>query len=205
MLTPELMAERIEKLCIRHGINVSKLLAKANLDKSVVDRMKNQRSMPSADKVAAIARVLAVPSELILGLGIFSNWDLVLEYRSSVLSLIASMMGTLANNLKHGVTDETLAWLVALFNVDVEINEYGKPEFGSVSPFGSLDVDEEQFRPRDASDDTHYFEETQMLMREFGKLDDRGRRFVWVELYKQQDRFYGEAKGDYMPPQVSGE
>jgi len=190
MLSPLLIAERIEKLCLERGTKVARILAEANLDKSVVDRMKSQGSMPSADKVAAIAHVLRVPSEMILGLGIFRDWDLVLENRLSVLSLVSGLMGSLANNLKHGVTDDTLAWLIALFNVTVEIDEYGIPNFGAISPFGLLDFDVEPFRPRNASDDMHYFDEVQELMREFGKLDTRGRRIVWATLYKQQDRVF---------------
>jgi transcriptional regulator with XRE-family HTH domain len=190
MLTPSKIAERIEHLCSDKSINVAQMLIAANLDKSVIFRMKSQKSMPSADKVAAIASVLEVPIEFILGLGIFEDWDLILQNRALVLDILSRSMGSLANNMwTHGVNDAMLARLISLFKLNYKMNEFKRPEFETMPLFAIQDTDTNSNNlPK------YYSNEIQEVMREFAKLDQKGRRITFATIYDQQNRMKDEKK-----------
>ncbi len=113
-------ADRITEIASNKGISVNKLLANAGLKKSVVDRMK-LGSMPSSEKLAAIAAELDVPMEYIVGSGVFAKWDLILEHKGAILSSISSMMGDLSKTLCNGVDNLSLAKLVWAFGVDIDM------------------------------------------------------------------------------------
>jgi len=181
-------AERICRLAENAGISVNKLLEKAGVSHSVVDRMKTG-TMPSADKVSAIALILDVPSEFILGVGVFERWGLILQHKNAVLESISSMMSSLSANMRNGVDDITLIRLVWAYGLSVEINEYGRPEFGTMSPFAVLDTD---ISWPNAPEYCH--NDVQEVMREFDKLDPKGRRIVFASIYEQQDRMSRDSK-----------
>ena len=79
-----LIANRITELSSIRGISINRMLSVAGLNKSVVDRMKTG-NMPSADKLAAIAQVLDVPTAYLLGSGVLEKWDLMLRQTTAVL------------------------------------------------------------------------------------------------------------------------
>ena len=114
-----LIANRITNLSSIRGFSINRMLLIAGLNKSVVDRMKTG-NMPSADKLAAIAQVLDVPTEYLLGSGVFEKWDLLLQHKQGVLKAIAGMMGDLSKALPSGTDDLSFAKLVSIFKVDLE-------------------------------------------------------------------------------------
>lgn len=113
------IANRITELSSIRGISINRMLSVAGLNKSVVDRMKTG-NMPSADKLAAMAQVLDVPTEYLLGSGVFEKWDLLLQHKQGVLKAIAGMMGDLSKALPSGTDDLSFAKLVSIFKVDLE-------------------------------------------------------------------------------------
>lgn len=128
-------ADRITEIASNKGISVNKLLANAGLKKSVVDRMK-LGSMPSSEKLAAIAAELDVPMEYIVGSGVFAKWDLILEHKGAILSSISSMMGDLSKTLCNGVDNLSLAKLVWAFGVDIDMgSDPSGVEIFVTSPF----------------------------------------------------------------------
>lgn len=140
--TARKMAERIVKLSSIRGISVNRMLSLAGLSKSVVDRMK-LGNMPSADKLSAIAEVLDVPVEYLLGSGVFEKWDLLLEHKTSVLNAISGMMADLSKSLLYGVDDLTFARLVSIFKVDLEEgSDPAGTEILVISPFPTYEAPE---------------------------------------------------------------
>ena len=61
-----LLADRIETLCYQAGITKTKLLTDCNLNKSIVNNLKNG-SVPSVDKIAVIADYFNVSTDYLLG------------------------------------------------------------------------------------------------------------------------------------------
>lgn len=131
------VAERITWVATQRGLSINKLLSLAGVSKSVVDRMK-LGNMPSADKVSAISKVLDVPTDFILGSGVFEKWDMLLSHKTSVLSMISGMMEQIAVGLASGVDDLTYAKIVGAFSVDVsEGNSPSGTELLVVSPIAT--------------------------------------------------------------------
>lgn len=62
----ELFINNVETLCKNKGISVHQMLAKCNLNKSVIDNAK-KGSVPSVDKVLAIANYFEVSVDCLLG------------------------------------------------------------------------------------------------------------------------------------------
>ena len=112
-------ADKITWAAEQKGISINKLMSLSGVSKSVVDRMK-LGNMPSAEKITAIAASLEVPSEFLLGNGIFEKWDLLLAHKPAILRAIAGMLEDLAKSLPSGVDDLTFARLVSAFKVDLE-------------------------------------------------------------------------------------
>jgi transcriptional regulator with XRE-family HTH domain len=137
-----LIANRITELSSIRGISINRMLSVAGLNKSVVDRMKTG-NMPSADKLAAIAQVLDVPTEYLLGSGVFEKWDLLLRQKPAVLRAIVGMMGDLSKALPSGTDDLSFAKLVSIFKVDLEEgSDPAGTEILVISPIPTYDTPE---------------------------------------------------------------
>lgn len=136
------IANRITELSSIRGISINRMLSVAGLNKSVVDRMKTG-NMPSADKLAAMAQVLDVPTEYLLGSGVFEKWDLLLQHKQGVLKAIAGMMGDLSKALPSGTDDLSFAKLVSIFKVDLEEgSDPAGTEILAISPIPTYDTPE---------------------------------------------------------------
>lgn len=137
-----LIANRITELSSIRGISINRMLSVAGLNKSVVDRMKTG-NMPSADKLAAIAQVLDVPTEYLLGSGVFEKWDLLLRQKPAVLRAIVGMMEDLSKALPSGTDDLSFAKLVSVFKVDLEEgSDPAGTEILVISPIPTYDTPE---------------------------------------------------------------
>lgn len=137
-----LIANRITELSSIRGISINRMLSVAGLNKSVVDRMKTG-NMPSADKLAAIAQVLDVPTEYLLGSGVFEKWDLLLRQKPAVLRAIVGMMEDLSKALPSGTDDLSFAKLVSIFKVDLEEgSDPAGTEILVISPIPTYDAPE---------------------------------------------------------------
>ena len=136
------IANRITELSSIRGISINRMLSVAGLNKSVVDRMKTG-NMPSADKLAAMAQVLDVPTEYLLGSGVFEKWALLLQHKQGVLKAIAGMMGDLSKALPSGTDDLSFAKLVSIFKVDLEEgSDPAGTEILVISPIPTYDTPE---------------------------------------------------------------
>ena len=136
------IANRITELSSIRGISINRMLSVAGLNKSVVDRMKTG-NIPSADKLAAMAQVLDVPTEYLLGSGVFEKWDLLLRQKPAVLRAIAGMMEDLSKALPSGTDDLSFAKLVSIFKVDLEEgSDPAGTEILVISPIPTYDTPE---------------------------------------------------------------
>lgn len=136
------MAKKITDISSIRGMSVNKMLSLAGLSKSVVDRM-GRGAVPSADKLSAMAEVLDVPTEYLLGSGVFEKWDLLLRHKQGVLKAIAEMMGDLSKALPSGTDDLSFAKLVSIFKVDLEEgSDPAGTEILVISPIPTYDTPE---------------------------------------------------------------
>lgn len=136
------MAKKITEISAIRGMSINKMLSLAGLSKSVVDRM-GRGAIPSADRLSAMAEVLDVPTEYLLGSGVFEKWDLLLQHKPAVLKAIAGMMGDLSKALPSGTDDLSFAKLVSIFKVDLEEgSDPAGTEILVISPIPTYDTPE---------------------------------------------------------------
>ena len=136
------MAKKITDISAIRGMSVNKMLSLAGLSKSVVDRM-GRGAIPSADRLTAMAEVLDVPTEYLLGSGVFEKWDLLLQHKQGVLKAIAGMMEDLSKALPSGTDDLSFAKLVSIFKVDLEEgSDPAGTEILVISPIPTYDTPE---------------------------------------------------------------
>ena len=136
------IADRITAVAEQRGISINKLMSVAGVSKSVVDRMK-LGNMPSVEKVTAVAAALDVPTEYLLGSGVFEKWDLLLRQKPAVLRAIAGMMEDLSKALPSGTDDLSFAKLVSIFKVDLEEgSDPAGTEILVISPIPTYDTPE---------------------------------------------------------------
>lgn len=185
-------ADKIASIASSKGISINKMLSNAGLDKSVVDRMK-RGTMPSVDKIATIATELDVPTDFLMGSGVFSKWDLIISHKNAVLSSIAGMMSDLSVNLKNGVDDATFAKLVLAFSVDIDIG--GEPagtEILVISPFSVHEP-----APTDQTGDFSNISNPEIAKAPVPEISENGREMLsfFEELPPEQQReLIGEAR-----------
>lgn len=136
------IADRITQTASYRGLSINKLMSVAGLSKSVVDRMKIG-NMPTAEKIVAMAAALDVPTEYLLGSGVFEKWDLLLRQKPAVLRAIAGMMKDLSDSLPSGTDDLSFAKLVSIFKVDLEEgSDPAGTEILVISPIPTYDTPE---------------------------------------------------------------
>lgn len=185
MKKPEEIALLVERICEMRGMTVAAMLAHAGVDKSQITRMKKQdKSMPGADKIAAMATTLNVPADFLLGTGVFEKWDLILENKTAVLSSIAGLMRDLSLDVITGVDDLTLARLVGAFSVNVGIEPDGR-EITVISPFATLGT-----APRIGVPSSEALD----IAAEWDSLDREGQHFIRGKLIEERRRMEDEKK-----------
>lgn len=160
-------ADKITRAAKSKDVSINQLQKNAGVDKSVVGRMQNG-IMPGADKVAALAAELDLPTDYLLGTGVFSKWDLILEHRTAVLSGISDVMKDLSVNLRSDVDDLTLARLVGTFSVDIDIaSDPAGIEITVTAPFATQEVLSSSVKSEVTSSEAH-------LLKLFRQINQEG-------------------------------
>lgn len=164
-------ADKITQAAMGKGISINQLQKNAGVSKSVVDRMKDG-IMPSADKLAALASALDLPMEYLIGSGVFSKWDLVLEHRTAVLSGISGVMKDLSTNLRYDVDDLTLARLVSAFNVDIDVaDDPAGIEIIVTAPFATHEISSSSIKSEITASEAH-------LLKLFREINQEGQEKI---------------------------
>ncbi|WP_191440602.1 helix-turn-helix domain-containing protein [Anaerotruncus colihominis] len=189
------IADRITWVASQRGLSINKMLTLAGVSKSVVDRMK-LGNMPSADKISAISAVLNVPTDFILGSGVFEKWDMLLSHKTSVLSIISGMMKQIAVDLAFGVDDLTYAKIVSIFSVDVdEGNSPAGTELLVISPIATSSMGEiHESEETEKAPAPGISENGREMLALYEKLPEREQVLLLGRLQEMTAPLLGEAK-----------
>jgi transcriptional regulator with XRE-family HTH domain len=119
MYSPQEVAERVTELARQHKISINKLLLENGLGKSAIDNMKAGR-MPSADRLAIIARALGTDSYYLLGMGAPESLCISDDITSSNV-VQGTNQGTLTvrNGNERSISDEEVELLRIYNSLDV--------------------------------------------------------------------------------------
>lgn len=97
-----------------------------NIEQSTLANYENGKRIPKIEILIKIATYYKVPTDYLLGIGAFENWDMLLENKKTILYQISIQAQQLALNIREGVDDITFAKLVYAFDIRITTNEDGE-------------------------------------------------------------------------------
>lgn len=98
------------------------LAERLSISRSTLAGYESESKQPSYQVLAQIADVFKVPTDYILGVGVFENWDLMLENKATIVKQISSMATKLSQDILNGIDDISFARLAYAFDVHVNPN-----------------------------------------------------------------------------------
>lgn len=96
-----------------------------NIEQSTLANYENDKRVPKIDILIELAQYYDIPTDYLLGVGAFKNWDLLLKNKSSVIKHISTQAQQLALALPYGLDDISFAKLVYAFDVNITTYEDG--------------------------------------------------------------------------------
>ena len=119
------IAQRIKELRESTHLTQQELAKKVSISRSTLAGYESENKQPSYQVLAQIAAVFKVPTDYILGVGIFEDWDLLLKNKESIISQISIMASRLSSDILNGLDNITFARLAYAFDVHVYKNDDG--------------------------------------------------------------------------------
>ena len=113
------VGSRIKMLRNITSMTQLELAAKLNISNTTLSQYESGVRSPSYEILTSISDIFGVPTDYILGSGIFKNWGAILKHRDKIIEVISAETSFLADRLKDGVDDITLAKLAYAFDVEV--------------------------------------------------------------------------------------
>lgn len=112
----------IANLRKRNNINQREFASMLGVSNGAVAMWETNKRQPDADTLKKIAEIFKVPTDYILGVGVFENWKLLLENKAAIVKQISIMATRLSQNILNGIDDISFARLTYAFDVHVNPN-----------------------------------------------------------------------------------
>lgn len=113
------IAQRIKELRESAHLTQQELAKKISISRSTLAGYESENKQPSYQVLTQISAIFKVPTDYILGVGIFEDWDLLLQNKSSIIIQISIMASRLSSDILNGMDDITFARLMYAFDVHV--------------------------------------------------------------------------------------
>lgn len=99
------------------------LAERLSISRSTLAGYESENKQPSYQILAQIANVFKVPTDYILGVGVFKDWELLLENKDAIVKQISVMASRLSLDILNGIDDISFVKLIYAFNVHMKQNE----------------------------------------------------------------------------------
>lgn len=119
------IAQRIKELRESAHLTQQELAKKISISRSTLAGYESENKQPSYQVLAQIAAFFKVPTDYILGVGIFEDWDLLLQNKESIIRQIAIMTSKISSDILNGLDDLTFARLTYAFDIHVHKHDDG--------------------------------------------------------------------------------
>lgn len=113
------VGSRIKMLRNITSMTQLELAAKLNISNTTLSQYESGVRSPSYEILTSISDIFGVPTDYILGSGIFKNWGAILKHKDKIIEVISNETSFFAERLKSGIDDITLAKLAYAFDVEV--------------------------------------------------------------------------------------
>lgn len=119
------IAQRIKELRESAHLTQQELAKKISISRSTLAGYESENKQPSYQVLAQIAAFFKVPTDYILGVGIFEDWDLLLQNKESIIKQISIMASRISSDVLNGLDDLTFARLTYAFDVHIRKHDDG--------------------------------------------------------------------------------
>ncbi len=119
------IAQRLKELRESAHLTQQELAKKISISRSTLAGYESENKQPSYQVLAQIATFFKVPTDYILGVGIFEDWDLLLQNKESIIKQISIMTSRISSDILNDLDDLTFARLTYAFDVHVRKQDDG--------------------------------------------------------------------------------
>lgn len=116
--------ERFSKVCFMRGEKPNSVASAVGISSATITKWKNGAT-PNSDFVVKIAEYFNIPTDYLLGNGIFKHWDDLLRRKTEVIETISIATSRLSKDILNGLDDISFAKLVFAFNVSIQEHDDG--------------------------------------------------------------------------------
>lgn len=109
----------------KRGLTQLQLAKILDISKSNISKYEAGSVEPNIDTLTHIANYFDVPTDYLLGIGVFENWDILLKNKTIAIHHISKQAQILSVNIKDGMDDIAFAKLVYAFDVHINMHEDG--------------------------------------------------------------------------------
>lgn len=111
--------ERFSTICFLRGEKPNSVANAIGISSATITKWKNG-AIPNSDFVTKIAEYFNIPTDFLLGNGIFKYWDDLLHRKSEIIEAISVATSKLSKDMLNDLDDMAFAKLVFAFNVSVQ-------------------------------------------------------------------------------------
>ena len=119
------IAQRIKELRESAHLTQQELAKKISISRSTLAGYESENKQPSYQVLTQLAAFFKVPTDYILGVGIFEDWDLLLQNKESIIKQISIMTSRISSEILNGLDDLTFARLTYAFDIHVHKHDDG--------------------------------------------------------------------------------
>ena len=120
-----MLGKKIKEIRLLRGLKQDELAMYLNVKGGTISNWERGSSNPNPDELRTLSKILGVPSDYLLEIGIYENWSEIHANRSLVLKQIAQTMKAMSYDILEGIDDLTYIRLVNAFNVKVRVYNDG--------------------------------------------------------------------------------
>lgn len=113
------IAQRIKNLRESAHLTQQELADRLSISRSTLAGYESENKQPSYQVLAQISSIFKIPTDYLLGVGVFEYWDLLLKNKKSVITQISIMSSRLSSDILNGLDDIAFAKLAYAFDVHI--------------------------------------------------------------------------------------
>jgi transcriptional regulator with XRE-family HTH domain len=110
------------------------LARKIDVTKSNISKYESNNLEPNIKTLAAISDIFGVPTDYLLGTGVFEKWDNLVANREPIIKEISSSLRRLSGIVLSGMDDITFIKFIYAFNIDLTDNGDGTYGITTIDP-----------------------------------------------------------------------
>lgn len=99
------------------------LADKLSISRSTLAGYESESKQPSYQVLSQIAEFFKVPTDYLLGVGVFENWNILLDNKQKIIKHVSLMASRLSVDILNGIDNISFARLVYAFDVHISPNK----------------------------------------------------------------------------------